>query len=310
MTVSLSGPRKPSARSTRSQSRSNSLPAISFITGRPLSCTQSSRTPRSARTRPSPRNALVLIDQSRTTPSSCDDEVRRIMGQFGHESWGRSSGGWGSSSNWCTDVAPWRFDAPLLRLAVRNAGAEEPAAPVVALEEGREVTRPRELLGAGHACRTGADDRHRLPGSSRGDLGRHPAVAPGVIDDVLLDVLDRDRVVVDVEDARLLAGGGADAAGELREVVRRMQPGDRLPPAAPVHEVVPVGDDVAERAALVAEGDAAIHATRALAPQHLVGRALLELAPVLEALGDGLLVNLLALVLEEAGYLTHAPCPS
>src|SRR5207249_533987 len=201
-------------------------------------------------------------------------------------------------------------DEPLLHLEVGNAVAEEPADPVVALEEGHEVTRPRELLGAGHACRTGADDRHRLPGSSRGDLGRHPAVAPGVIDDVLLDVLDRDRVVVDVEDARLLAGGGADAAGELREVVRRMQPGDRLPPAAPVHEVVPVGDDVAERAALVAEGDAAIHATRALAPQHLVGCALLELAPVLEALGDGLLVNLLALVLEEAGYLTHAPCPS
>ena len=90
LTVSLSGPRKPSARSTRSQSRSNSLPAISFITGRPLSCTQSSRTPRSARTRPSPRNALVLIDQSRTTPSSCDDEVRRIRRPVGrpftHES--------------------------------------------------------------------------------------------------------------------------------------------------------------------------------------------------------------------------------
>src|SRR4029078_4409546 len=136
----------------------------------------------------------------------------------------------------------------------------------------------------------------------RRDGRRDPALVPRAVDDVLLDVLDRDRVVVDVEDARLLARGGADAAGELGEVVRRVEPVDRLAPAAAVHEVVPVGDDVPERAALVTEGNAAIHAARALALQHLVGRALLELAPVLQALGDGPLVDLLALVLEEPGY--------
>src|SRR6185369_11006399 len=115
------------------------------------------------------------------------------------------------------------------------------------------------------------------------------------------DVLDGDGVVVDVEDAGLLAGSGADAAGELGEAVGRVQALDRLAPAAAVHEVVPVGDDVPERAALVTEGDAAIHAARALALQHVVGRPLLELAPVLQARRDGLLVNLLALELEEAG---------
>src|SRR5439155_6619158 len=86
---------------------------------------------------------------------------------------------------------------------------------------------------------------------------------------------------------------------------------DRLAPATAIDEVVPVGDDVPERAALVAERDAAIHAARALTLQHLVGCALLELAPVLQALGDGLLVDLLALVLEEAGDFTHScSCPS
>jgi hypothetical protein len=34
------------------------------------------------------------------------------MGQFGQTSGGRSFGGSGSSSNWCTDTAPWRFDVP------------------------------------------------------------------------------------------------------------------------------------------------------------------------------------------------------
>src|SRR5207244_8260739 len=115
----------------------------------------------------------------------------------------------------------------------------------------------------------------------------------------------RDRVVVDVEDARLLAGRGTDAAGELGEVVGRVEAVDGLAPAAAVHEVVPVGDDVPERAALVAEGDAAVHAARALALQHLVRRPLLELSPVLQALRDRLLVDLLALELEEAGDLAH-----
>src|SRR5439155_9107654 len=99
------------------------------------------------------------------------------------------------------------------------------------------------------------------------------------------------------------------AAGEIGEVVRRVGPIDRLAPAAAVHEVVPVGDDVPERAALVAEGDAAVHAARALTLEDVVGRALLELAPVLQPLRNRLLVDLLALELEEAGDLTHASCP-
>ena len=40
-------------------------------------------------------------------------------------------------------------------------------------------------------------------------------------------------------------GAGTEPAGELREVVRRVQPVDRLAPLVAVHEVVPVGDDVA-----------------------------------------------------------------
>src|SRR5581483_12023032 len=71
------------------------------------------------------------------------------------------------------------------------------------------------------------------------------------------------------------------------------------------HEVVPVRDDVPERAALVTERDAAIHAARALRAQDLRGRLLLELAPVLQALLDRLLVDLLARDLEESGDLAH-----
>src|SRR5262245_50763499 len=196
-------------------------------------------------------------------------------------------------------------DQPLLHLEVGDAVAQQAADAVVALEERHRMPGPRELLGARHARGTRADHGDALAGLALRPLRRHPALGPGVIDDVLLDVLDGDRVVVDVEDARLLARRGTDAAGELGEVVRRVQALDRLTPAAAVHEVVPVGDDVPERAALVAERDAAIHAARALRAQRLLGGRFLELAPVLEARLDRLLVNLLALELEESGDLSH-----
>src|SRR4030095_9378847 len=119
-----------------------------------------------------------------------------------------------------------------------------------------------------------------------------------------------DGIVVYGEDAGLLARRGTDATGELGEVVRRVQALDRLAPAPAVHEVVPVGDDVPERTALVTEGDAAIHTARALRAQRLLGGHFLELAPVLEARLDRLLVNLLALKLEESGDLSHGVSPS
>src|SRR5581483_6153219 len=83
----LSGPRKPSASSTSSHSSSNSLPGISTIFGGPPFCfCHSSRTPCSFFTFPSasPEKDFVLMLQSRTTPSSWDDDVRRIIGQYGH----------------------------------------------------------------------------------------------------------------------------------------------------------------------------------------------------------------------------------
>ena len=80
----------------------------------------------------------------------------------------------------------------------------------------------------------------------------------------MLDRLDPHRFVVDVERARFLAGRGTDAPGELGEIVGRMQHLQRLLPIATIDQVVPVGDDVVDRAGIVAEGNAAIHAARSL----------------------------------------------
>ena len=104
-----------------------------------------------------------------------------------------------------------------------------------------------------------------------------------------------------------LAGRRAERAGELREVVGGVQPVDGLAPPVPVHEVVPVGDQVAERAALVAERDAAVHAARALAAASFSpGQGSMTWRQSREPLGDRAVRLLVALELDEAGHLTHA----
>src|SRR5207247_8311320 len=111
----------------------------------------------------------------------------------------------------------------------------------------------------------GASSCDRASGSRRRRLGDDPALLPRTIDDRQLDLLDRDCVaLLDLEHARRLARSGAETAGELREVVRAVQLVDRLAEPVAVDEVVPVRDQVSERAAVVAERNAALHAAGAL----------------------------------------------
>ena len=133
-----------------------------------------------------------------------------------------------------------------------------------------------------------------------------PALAPRPVDDLDLDLLDGDRVLADAEHARGLARRRAQPAGELGEVVGGVQPLDRVAPVVAVDEVVPVGDEVAERAAVVAERDAAVHAAPGLELQRLVGERLVDLAPVAQAHRHRPAGRRLAAPLQEAGRLTHA----
>jgi len=46
------------------------------------------------------------MDQSRSTPSSCEDEVRRRVGQYGQTGLRSTSGGIGNNSKLVTETAP------------------------------------------------------------------------------------------------------------------------------------------------------------------------------------------------------------
>src|SRR5690606_5460557 len=84
-----------------------------------------------------------------------------------------------------------------------------------------------------------------------------------------------------------------------------VQGGSSSLPVASVNVVIPVGDEVAERAARVAEGNTAIHATRALLgePRWLDGK--LKLRVGLKALLDRKLGRFLPLEFHEAGDFSH-----
>ncbi len=120
-----------------------------------------------------------------------------------------------------------------------------------------------------------------------------------------LDRLDGDRVLVDPEHARPFARRGTQQAGELRKVVGLVEPLDRRAPRIAVDQIVPVGDQVAERAALMTERHAAVHAARGLARQVLDRIRLVDVPIVADALFDRARGRLGAREFDEAGRLTH-----
>src|SRR6476619_4065332 len=89
-----------------------------------------------------------------------------------------------------------------------------------------------------------------------------------------------------------------------------MQLRDRVAEAVVVDEVVPIGDQVAERAAVVAERHAAVHAARALVAQLGHRPRHEELVVVVRTLAAVPVGNAVPLDLQEAAQLAHqAPAP-
>jgi hypothetical protein len=193
----------------------------------------------------------------------------------------------------------------LFKLEVGNAVAQQAADAVVLLIHGDGVAGAAQLLRGGQAagrCRR----RRRACRCLLRRLGMNPALVPGALDDAALDELDGDGRLIDAEHAGGLARRGTDAAGELREVVGGVQAADRGFPAAVVDQVVPVGNEVVDRAAGVAEGHAAIHAASALLALLLFRERLVDFKPVLHALFDLAAARLFALDFKKASVLTHA----
>jgi hypothetical protein len=203
-----------------------------------------------------------------------------------------------------------------LQLVLGDAVAHQPADAVVAFVDRDVVACSCELLCGGQTRGSGADDGDALARRDGGGLRLDDAIHPGMVGDCLLDALDGDAaagvLLVDGQHARGLTRRRAEPPGELREVVGGVQAiAGGIPPSAP-HEVVPFGDQVAERAAGgpgVAERDSAVHATAGLLG-HLAGTlvrilAFVDLFPVADPLVDRALGRLDLGDLEKTGWISH-----
>ncbi|MNQ59209.1 hypothetical protein D3C85_734410 [compost metagenome] len=196
-------------------------------------------------------------------------------------------------------------DLVLFQLEIGNAVAQQPADAVALFEQGHRVAGARQLLRARHAGGAGAHDRDLLARLARRHLRRDPAFGPALVDDRVFDGLDAHGVAVDVQGTGGFTRRRADAARELREVVGGVQHVQRAAPVLLVHQVIPVRDDVVDRAAVVAERDAAVHAARRLLLGLVVGQVQHEFAPVLQPLLRGLGGLLQTLKFHKAGNLSH-----
>src|SRR5208282_1693773 len=194
----------------------------------------------------------------------------------------------------------------LFELEVGNAVAHQAADAVVLLIDGDGVACAAQLLRGCQAAGPAAHHGHALAGVLLGRLGMNPTLVPGALHHAALDELDRDGGLVDAQHAGGLAGRGTDAAGELGEVVGGMQAADGSFPAAVVHQIVPVGNEVIDRAAGVAERHAAIHAAGALLALLLLGEWLVDLLPVREPILHLAAGGLFAPDLQKSRHLTHA----
>ena len=114
-------------------------------------------------------------------------------------------------------------DDVLLHLEIGNAVAQQAAGLGEFLEQMHVVAGARELLRAGQPAGPEPTTAIFLPVLVRGDFRLEPAIVPGAIDDGAFDGLDGDGIVVDVERAGGFARRRADAAGEFRKIVGRVQ---------------------------------------------------------------------------------------
>ncbi len=173
---------------------------------------------------------------------------------------------------------------PLLHLELGDAVAEQAAGRSARSNTVTVVPGPGELLGGGQPGGPGADHGDPLAGARpRGGCGatQPSAQARSMISTSTCLIVTGSALMPSTQAASHGAGQSRPVnSGKLLVACSRS---DGLAPVVPVDQVVPLRDQVAQRAAVVAERDAAVHAPAGLPLQlGLAGNRLVDLAPVAE----------------------------
>jgi hypothetical protein len=186
-----------------------------------------------------------------------------------------------------------------------NAVAQQTTGPIGTLENNDIVTSASELLCCSKSGWSRSDNRNPFTGANRRQLRFDPAFGPGTIDDLNLDLLDRDWILIDSDNTCCLTWGRAKPSGELREIIGRVQLIDRITPTIPENKIVPIRNQIAERTAVVAERNTAIHAPACLFTNLGDRKILVDLTPITKPDWNLTPARKLTLMLEKSCYITH-----
>jgi hypothetical protein len=176
---------------------------------------------------------------------------------------------------------------PFFQFEIGNPIAEQTTGLIISFEDGDGVTGGIELIGGGQSGGAGADDGHFLAGTHGWVIGLDESFIESDLDDMFFYFFDGYGWLVDAQYATALAWGRADPPGEFGEIVGGAKDLIGLLPLLAVYVVVELGNDIAEGAAVMAEGDTAIHAPGRLVVELFAGVGVNEFIIVVPAFLDG-----------------------
>ena len=140
-------------------------------------------------------------------------------------------------------------------------------------------------------------------------LSDDPPFVEAALNDRHFNLLDRNRIRVDRKHAGGLAWRRADTTGELGEVVCQVERFKCLTPLPAVDKVVPLGDQIAKRATLVAERHSAVHASSTLVAELVLRLKVEVLAVILDPLCGIASYETFTIDAQKSADLTHPASP-
>ena len=207
------------------------------------------------------------------------------------------------------------LDDRFVQLHVGDAVHQQAAHAVGTLEHSHRVAALIQVFGHRKARGAAAHHGYALAGAGGRRCGVQPALGVGRLNDGVLILAHGHAAAGHVPaGAGGLAQGGAHPAGEFRKTVGGHQPVHGQLPLAVIDQIVPLRDEVVQRAAgghaadhhaRLAEGNTAVHAARRLGLLLLAGEPDVKFVEIFHALQRRHIRAGLARIIDKSCCLTH-----
>ena len=162
-----------------------------------------------------------------------------------------------------------------------------------------------QLLSRSEASGAGANDCDAFFRFVWRYLRLYPTHLPALVNNRAFNRFDSDWLIGQIQRTGRLTRGRTNSAGEFGKVIRAMEDFDGFAPVALVNQIVPVRNDVVDRASVMAIRDTTIHATRPLFLEFVFGQGNNEFLVILDPVSDQAIASILTRNFHETGRFAH-----